>query len=609
MIITKIRIHNYRSIRELEVKCGSTVVILGENNSGKSNLLAAVEFFLTSSARPEPDDLFAFRESGDDSLWVELEFAELSEQEAHTFKKYVHSNKTVRVRKTASWDENGTRSIEYNGYVEEPSEDWLKADNAGSYASQAAVKGTPLAEFVPGGRLSKAAIEKAQIQYINAHKDELKFMVRLENSPLLGQRNVAAGVLPDFYLVPAIRDLDDEAAVKSTTMFGKLLSRAIEEMAEGNERFIRARESLESLVASFNRREANEQRPEQLDALEQSIEEELSEWDVQVSIRIEPPDIGKIFELGTSLYLDDGLETVAQRKGHGLQRAVVFGLIKSWAKSLRSPADSGTIAARRASDSLIFAFEEPELFLHPQAQRALALALRQLGESSHHQILLCSHSSHFVDLDHYNDIVVTVKDSVREGTIVKQCTDDLFEGGDIEDRKRRFHMAYWVNPERGEIFFARKVVFVEGETERSLFPYLAKKLGCYRADVTIVDCGSKHNLPLYITIANAFSLEYHVVHDEDPVPDPIPDTWNSDKVRSKKGTFALNHEISELLSPQGAVFVCCKDLESVSGVSRTQGQKKGKALAAIEHFQDMRADDVPEELANLIRAIYTVRVA
>ena len=202
--------------------------------------------------------------------------------------------------------------------------------------------------------------------------------------------------------------------------------------------------------------------------------------------------------------------------------------------------EDGQVTSRSASESIIFAIEEPELFLHPQAQRSLAVSLRQLSASDNHQVFLCSHSSHFVNLDHYQDIVIADKTSVRAGTAVRQCVEELFESDGLDDRKKRFHMAYWLNPERGEMFFAKKTIFVEGETEKSILPFLAQKLGCFNSDVSIIDCGSKHNLPLYITIANAFSLNYHVLHDEDRLPDFIPEDWNEDKIREKQRTFELN---------------------------------------------------------------------
>lgn len=460
-------------------------------------------------------------------------------------------------------------------------------------------------QYLPEGRLSKAHVEEAQRKCIEAHASETQFEERLEAGPLLGQKTVAAGVLPDYYHVPAIRDLDDEAKFKSTTMFGKLMSRTLEEMAANDQRFMQVRSDLDTLVKSLNKSDANNDRPRQLTVLEDNLKGELSDWGVDVEIRIGTPDIGKIFELGTSLLVDDGHSTLAQRKGHGLQRAVVFGLIKAWAMVSQRRTDQDDLSPRRASETMIFGIEEPELFLHPHAQRALAVALRRLGNTDNYQVFLCSHSAHFVDLDHYKDIVIASKSSSRAGTSIRQCQQELFDGPDVDDRKKRFHMAYWINPDRGEIFFAKKVVLVEGETEKTLLPYLAQRLDCYDPTVSIIDCGSKHNLPLYIIIANAFKLNFHVVHDEDSLPDSIPDDWDEDKRKEKRRTFALNSEIAALVRSSGKVSICPGDLETLSGVSKTQGKKKGKALAALEHFQALDKSEIPAGLVELVMDVYT----
>jgi CRISPR-associated exonuclease Cas4 len=296
---------------------------------------------------------------------------------------------------------------------------------------------------------------------------------------------------------------------------------------------------------------------------------------------------------------------LAERKGHGLQRAVIFGLMKAWAKAMRR-ADAATdgTSARKASESVVFAIEEPELFLHPHAQRALDTALRVLAGSDNSQILVCSHSTHFVNLDDYRGVALIRKASAEEGTTVVQCSENLFEGEEVPDRKHRFHMAAWVNPDRGEMLFARRVAFVEGETEKSLFPYLAKKMGCHSEDVSVIDCGSKHNIPLYVAIATAFDLDYTVVHDEDPLPDPIPEEWSDDKTREKRRTFALNAEIQTTVGDSGAVAILKPDFEGCSGVSRTQAKRKGKALAALDHFDSVSSDDIPQPLADAVRMVY-----
>jgi CRISPR-associated exonuclease Cas4 len=97
--------------------------------------------------------------------------------------------------------------------------------------------------------------------------------------------------------------------------------------------------------------------------LERTIQTELAAWGVDVSIRVIPPEVRKVLELGTELWIDDGHKTPAERKGHGLQRAVIFSLIKAWSSVLRTPPPEGAARARAASESLVFAYEEPELFL------------------------------------------------------------------------------------------------------------------------------------------------------------------------------------------------------------------------------------------------------
>jgi len=608
MRIKSLRIHNYRSIRDLELECWPMVTLLGPNNHGKSNLLSALEFGLSTSAKPVEQDFFAYRDSNDNELWIEMTFHELTEQEKNTFKRYVLFDDTICIRKTARLTTNGIE-VTYNGYVEQPNEEWLQAEKAADYTSRDQISGTPLKDLVPQtGRLTKTNIVEAQQKYIQAHKGELTFKRTLEQEPLLGQKNVAGGILPEFYLIPAVRDLTDEIKVKATTTFGRLLNRAVSEMAQRDPRFVEARKRLEEVVASLNTRDAEEGRSNQLAELEKSIEEELQSWGVKVNIEVTPPELERLFELGTDIHLNDGVETSADRKGHGLQRAMMFALLRLWAKVIRSDRQMDTeaqVTPRKQSDSVIFAMEEPELFLHPHAQRKLSASLREIAETAEHQVFVCTHSTHFVNVERYKEIAIITKENPQEGSRARQCTDELFAGDNLAERKKRFHMAQWINPDRGEMFFAKRVVFVEGETEKVIFPFLAEKLGMFDPEVSIIDCGSKHNLPLYMEIANAFKIPYLVIHDEDPLPDPIPNDWDENKKREKRRTFELNSEIANLAKEQGAqVEILSPDFEGVSGVPRSQGEKKGKALAALDYFDSLEISQIPKQLQDLVRKIY-----
>ena len=605
MRLQRLKVHNFRSIRDLELVCSPMVTLLGPNNHGKSNLLSALEFGLSTSAKPTVEDFFAHGEG--DVFWVEMTFTELTEQERKTFKRYVRSDGSVCVRKTCR-NVDGRLETFYNGYIEQPEQHWLQAANAGEYTSREKVSQTPLAELVPPqGRITKTQVLEAQERYIDAHRGELKFSEVLEQGHFLGQKNIGGGTLPDFYLIPAVRDLTEEIKVKATTTFGRLLGRAIREMAERDKRFIRVREQLQEIIASLNdRRASGEEAANELELLEKGIEAELRTWGVSVSIEVIAPDIERVFELGTRLHLDDGIKTAADRKGHGLQRAVMFALLRSWAEVLRAkPEGENELVPRKQSESVIFAMEEPELFLHPHAQRRLAASLRDIAQTPEHQVLICTHSTHFVDLEHYQEVAIVSKPSPEVGSCVRQCMEELFAGEDLAERKRRFHMAQWINPDRAEMFFARRVVLVEGETEKVLLPYLAERLGALDMNVSIVDCGSKHNLPLYIAIAKAFGIPYVVIHDEDPLPNPIPDGWNESKRREKERTYALNAELAELVeAPLGRVEVVAPDFEAACGVSRAQGERKGKALAALDYFAALPDEQIPQRIRELVQAAY-----
>lgn len=613
MRIRHMRVHNFRSIKDLEIQCDPLMVLLGPNNHGKSNVLAAVEFALTTGAKPTEEDFFALRDRGDDTLWVELGFCELTGQEKKTFQKYLRSDGSVRIRKEASLGENSSVTVGYHGYREEPSEWWLKSAAVEKLTKRKDVEKE--AETIPQlrplieqkGAIARTRVEQFQADYIREHREELTFSEALETSPLLGAKNVAGGVLPDFYLVPAVRDLSDETKIKGTTTFGRLLQRAVQEMAARDERFIELRGKLDELVNSLNvSQEGGDDRPAQLKELEDTIEEELESWDVEVDIEVTPPELEKIFELGTQLHIDDGLRTLAEKKGHGLQRAVIFALLRAWAKALGS-ASPGDLkpSARKASESAVFAIEEPELFLHPHAQRRLAAALHGIAGSPQHQVFLCTHSTHFVDLNRHRSIAIISKETTTKGTMARQCAAELFSGDGAKDQKDRFHMAAWINPDRGEMFFASKVVFVEGETEAVLLPFLANKLDCFDSDVSIIDCGGKHNLPLYVKLAKAFELPYCVVHDEDPLPDPIPHSGNDDKEKLKRRTFALNEKLAAMVEePLGRVEMIAPDFEDVAGVPKRQGEKRGKPLAALEHFGGWGADAIPARLRELVKVVY-----
>lgn len=573
MKIRRVKIHNWRSIKDIDVSFKDLMVFIGQNNHGKSNVLSAILFFFGVTTCAELDF-----NKGCEELFVEITFGDLDEHDKTQFAKYVTSENTITVRKQIT--KGGT--FEYHGYTQIPSEEWLKEENTGNYTSRETVGATPLNSLVPTtGRLTKDLIRQAQLSYIETNAGSLTFTYELESTNFLGLKSVAQGIFGEVFFVPAVKNAADEFNVKGKSVFNQLLTNVINDMSATNAEYIEVKNKVRELTQSLNKTiadgSANANRPEQISKLEELLESELASWNTTIDIEITPPDVDEVLRVGTNVWLNDGVATDVNRKGSGLQRSLIFALIKAWAKvsqEQKQAEEAGSeepATQRKASKSTYFIFEEPELYLHPQAQRELYSSLKNLSETDN-QVMISTHSSSFIDLELYESICILYKNNVTDGTKHLQCTEDIFTS---LDDKKKFNMTYWINPDRGELFFAKKVVLVEGQTDKSVLSYLSKQLGCFRYDYTLIDCGSKDNMPLYMHLLNSFKLPYIAVYDKDHQAGKHADAIASADTSTGRITAKLDATYGSLVELEN-------DIEEEIGI--TDVSNKNKPHVAMEHI-------------------------
>ena len=233
--------------------------------------------------------------------------------------------------------------------------------------------------------------------------------------------------------------------------------------------------------------------------------------------------------------------------------------------------------------------------------------MQRIAEADGQQIFVCAHSAHFVDIDDYRSISIVEKRTAKEGTSLRQCLDDIFDASERREVKILFKLSQALDAERSEMFFAKKIVLVEGPTERACVPYLARKDNSFEQAVSVIECGGKFNIPSYIRLLNVFRIPYHVIHDEDPLPANPPD--DKDKRDSPKRIFKLNATISQIIDDSlGQVSMLSPLFEKVAGISGNQADKLGKPLAAMRHFETMAdINDLPDELLDAVTKAYAFR--
>lgn len=584
MKIKTLTISNWRSIKHAEIQFEPMMVFIGQNNHGKSNILTALLFFFGELTCDDLD----FR-NGSDQLYVEVLFSDLDDMDKTTFQKYVSTDGHITVRRQANKFDS---KCEYHGYIESPSEDWLKSDNASNYTTRSAIEPLPLIDYLPpAGRITKDMVTEAQAKYIAAHRDTLTFTTELETNNFLGAKGVAKGIWGDVFFVPSIKKASDELSTRTTTVFSQLYSRVLNAMSSNSAEFQDAKRQLNSLVDRLNKHTSegsvNANRPTELTDFEEMLGRELTNWDAKIDVEITPPDVDSILKLGTTVWIDDGIRTDVSRKGQGLQRALIFGLVRALAK-LSEHDQAGKDVARRASKSTYFILEEPELFLHPQAQRAVFESLQALSATS--QVIMCTHSSAFLSLDWYQSICRVCKRTPDAGTDVYQCTVNLFNNA---DDKKRFNMVYWINPDRSELFFARKVILLEGQTDKTIIPLLAKKIGVHRHDFTLIDCASKDCMPQYIRILNYFNIPYIAVYDKDHQN-------NKGQEAIRTADLSSNNIEGVISTHLGGSVVFDNDIEEELGLDTHSSHKSFFAL------QHVNKDDfeIPSSLKAKIKRMY-----
>ncbi|WP_319550551.1 AAA family ATPase [Desulfogranum marinum] len=570
MKIKEVKIENWRSIQSVNLSFQDLMIFIGQNNHGKSNILSALLFFF---GEIKPQELDFYNES--EELHVEIVFSNLDENDKSTFNKYLTSDNEIKVRKTAYFSGN----FDYKGFVQNPTTEWLQENNASAYTTRAVAEALPLAEFLPeSGRITNANILFAQRQYISRNSDSIEFSYELESTNFLGLKNVAKGIFGQIFHIPAVRNATDDYITKDSSPFGSLYSKLIEQMSSSNPDWISAKENISGLFGLLNKTDENgnhnAQRPQELTRFEAKLSSHLSSWGAEIDVEIVAPNIDDVFKANTKVWINDGVKTDINRKGHGLQRALIFALIKTIAETLREEHlavqenEEGT-SSRRASNSMFFILEEPELYLHPQAQRALFETLTTLADSGA-QVSFSTHSSALVDLERYKSICIVRKDFPTTGTIVCQCTDDIFSG----DSKKDFNLSYWVNPDRSELFFAQKVILVEGATEKTVIPFLAQKIECFKHEYSVIDCGSKNNIPAYCGLLNKFSIPYVAVYDIDHQNGKSQQAIDSANIATDAITAAIDSDF-------GTTIALVNDIEEELQMAKGTGSKPYVALEEI----------------------------
>lgn len=495
MKLRELKIHNYRSFFDLCIEIHDYTLLVGANNAGKSTVLNALRAFY-DDLKWSVDD-FPKAGAADPESWVQLKFALDADEWAGLAEKYKESvgDQSLTVRRFFKSEEKGRVQ-----------------------AGQSNIFGT-----------------------INGVLDTELFY---------GAKNVGAAKVGQIIYVPALTTPAEQTKMSGPSPLRNMLNFLLKKVVAKSEAFKEVSAAFEKFNAEAKKDDGF------LSEISAPLNFAISSWNIKIDLSVgsvAPEDISK--SLVKFAFVDAALGDVGfelERYGHGFQRSVIYELIRL----------APTFKDEKKADKKEFnpsfnlvLFEEPEAFLHPSQQESMAYHLRRLGAEPGQQVLITTHSPTFAGkaaehigqlvriqrangssqafqprggqikaiFDQGGELLTALQAFVADTNIgepVKKRAKAMIAQppqAHIAEQEERFRFQLWLDGERASLFFADRVLLVEGATERALFNYLLANewhdLTPHR--VCVVDALGKFNLHRYMALLAAYGIPHGVMLDDD----------------------------------------------------------------------------------------------
>jgi putative ATP-dependent endonuclease of OLD family len=273
-------------------------------------------------------------------------------------------------------------------------------------------------------------------------------------------------------------------------------------------------------------------------------------------------------------YREGGLEIPAEELGLGVQSALVVGVFEA-VRRLEEPV--GTVVIK-----------EPEMYLHPQAQRYFHRLLTEMADTGECQVIYSTHSPIFADVERFEALRLVRKEPATMSAV--SWVSDNDDGAFLRDHRDRLKVATAFDPARSELLFARRVLLVEGVGDRIAAQLTAEKMGVDldAEGLSIVPCGSKTFIPFYGRVCRALGIPFCIPHDEDVLPEEgEEDVVNRIRERNAKEREA-NQAILDAAGDPSHVFVIAPSLEHVLGIGADARDKPRRVAEALEGRRSRR---------------------
>lgn len=598
MRIKSIKVENFKCLgEENNINWDDIIVLVGENNTGKSSVLQALNIFFSSDKTIELKLFKNFEktEKGEsiDPIKITVAFTDLTDedkkqrgvhnrlncdgdwillkvfnysvsQKSDPVKYYTLTQKReiAGLNQTATWDEVLEKFPESEVALGKKGTNKMSPD-----------------EFL---ELINEAVKKWPGEVGSDTKDEWLL------NPGGIQTNIDALFLHNFELifVKAVHKVEEESSgIKSS--FVQLFNILIGDAISNSKAMEAFKKSLRGVLSLYGKDKVGNHLIPEIGKLEKELSEKLERM-IEAKTIIEPNAIGEDKVLYQtlpipSLFIYDGYKTQVEDQGHGLQRCLILALLETLA-------EHKTKNLENIGPKNILMIEEPELYMHPQMERKMQNALYDIAEKKNFQVICTTHSPVFLNMADKHRSIICFEKGEENKVKIKQVTEEIFTGTALADQKARLRMLLSFDPMVNELFFARRIVLVEGDSEIAAFQKAAELLEIDAhiiKNTTFINCRGKKTIPAFIQVLNHFDKKFKVVHDKDE-----EDSFNTtiDQLSKERGL--------------GQVSVIENNLEDLLGISSKAKDKPIRAMLRVEELHQKK--ELDKKLKKYIKFIFEI---
>lgn len=554
MRISRIHIENFRNFHDLDVALGRSVVILGENRIGKSNLLQAIRLVLDPSL---PDSARQLRVedfwdglprplAADARILISVDISDFDDDEdllAVLAEHLVQPQPMV------------ARLTYFFGPIPGLKHPPVKDDDF-EFSTYGGDR--------PENRIGYDLRKRIPLEVLHALRDVEGDLARWTRSPLRPLVDRARACVEQSEL-QAVADEVSTATAKVADL-----------------------EPMKELATRIN---------EKLEAMSGEAQT------ITTSLGLSPADPEKLLR-SLRILFDDATRDISEAS---LGTANVLYL------ALRS-LELDAMVEDGSREHTFFAIEEPEAHLHPHLQRLVFrtyLRPRQPsipGQTPTADItyLLTTHSPHVASVTPVESLVLLRRATGEASTVGVSGAGIVIDDQDRDDIER------YLDVSRAECLFAKGILLVEGDAEKFLVPVLAGRAGFDLDSLGITVCSvSGTNFVPYVKFLGEGGLDipFAVVTDMDPqasgaalgkdrVADQIlpamlgtslPDTRDGRlAIAEQHGVFLNTHTFEVDLFQSGYYWSIAKAMEDIcsvkAAVDRSKERATNKALDDADRY-------------------------